>query len=143
SSRVIPFFSERALSHFHRRRWKALDWSIMVGALVFACIYPLWPASIGSCLISGILAVLTAIRLGSWIHKEVWKHPMLWILYAGYALLPIGFLLAASATVGLVTQSTALHAFTAGTICIMIFGMVPRVSLGHTGRPIKASRTLV
>lgn len=143
SSRVLPFFSERALTRFHRRQWPALDMSILVGAVIFAVAYPIWPMSATALAISSILAILTATRLASWIHLEIREHPMLWILYAGYATIPLGFAMSAAATQGLVTQSTALHAFTAGTISIMIAGMVARVSLGHTGRPIKASKPIV
>ncbi|MDQ3233482.1 MAG: NnrS family protein, partial [Pseudobdellovibrionaceae bacterium] len=36
-----------------------------------------------------------------------------------------------------------IHAITVGAIGVLIYGIMPRVSLGHTGRPIKPQRTLV
>ena len=36
--------------------------------------------------------------------------------------------------------AAAIHAFTAGAIGTMVLAVMTRVSLGHTGRPLKADR---
>ena len=68
---------------------------------------------------------------------------MLWILYLGYAWIPVGlFLYAYAVFVGMIV-SPALHAFTAGTIGMLTLGMMARVSLGHTGREIQANSMVI
>jgi len=39
--------------------------------------------------------------------------------------------------------SVALHALTMGVIGMMIYAVTTRVALGHTGRPLLASRSVV
>ena len=41
------------------------------------------------------------------------------------------------------TPTAALHALTMGAIGTMVFAMVTRVPLGHTGRPLHAARLTV
>jgi uncharacterized protein involved in response to NO len=48
------------------------------------------------------------------------------------------------ASLGLIfTPTTALHALTMGAIGTMVFAMLTRVPLGHTGRPLHVSRLVV
>jgi uncharacterized protein involved in response to NO len=42
----------------------------------------------------------------------------------------------------LVQASLALHAFTVGGIGVLTLGMMARVSLGHTGRALRASNAM-
>ena len=67
------------------------------------------------------------------------RHPLLWILFVGYAWIPVGLVLRALPLAGLpVWSSLATHALTAGSIGCMTLGMMARVALGHTGRQITA-----
>lgn len=66
---------------------------------------------------------------------------MLWILHVGHAWLAFGFAcLGLSNALGIGIGAAALHAFTAGAMGSLILGMMSRVSLGHSGLPIEASR---
>ncbi len=143
AGRVVPFFTERAISGYTRRRWRSLDVAIILGSIGFI---GAMTADQNSWLAiwSGVLAgTLTLIRWISWVDRRVWRRPILWILYAGYAWLVAGFYLTAASARGLLAPSLALHAFTAGAITTMIVGMVSRVSLGHTGRKLEVSRFTV
>ena len=68
------------------------------------------------------------------------RNPLLLILHAAYAFVPLGFLMLGGA--GLrpldVPVSAGIHAWTVGAIGIMTLAMMTRVSLGHTGRALSA-----
>ncbi len=61
-------------------------------------------------------------------------------MYVAYAWIPIGFLLLALASKGLVSHSIAMHSFTVGAMGCAIIAMITRTALGHTGRMIVAGR---
>jgi len=62
---------------------------------------------------------------------------LLWILHVGYVWIPIGLLLrAVTAFTPRVPPPVAMHALTVGAIGGLTLGMMSRVALGHTGRPL-------
>jgi uncharacterized protein involved in response to NO len=67
-------------------------------------------------------------------------RPILWILHAAYAWLPLGFVLLALAQFGWVGVPAGVHALAVGATGGLIIGMVTRTARGHTGRPLQASR---
>ena len=83
-----------------------------------------------------LLVVAHTLRLAGWYTPGIWRKPLLWILFAGYVFLIIGFLLKIPAAIYHRPDDSALHAFTAGGIGIFTLGMMARVSWGHTGRDI-------
>lgn len=87
-----------------------------------------------------LAAVLHAWRLWLWHPQVTFTRPILWILHASYAWMPLGFVLLALAQGGWVAQSLAVHAFGVGVIGGLIIGMVTRTARGHTGRPLQAGR---
>jgi len=69
------------------------------------------------------------------------RIPLLWILHAAYAFIPIGFALRAASLWGAaVPPSAATHALTVGAIGCSTLGMMARVALGHTGRMLAVGR---
>ncbi|PKM13405.1 MAG: short-chain dehydrogenase [Gammaproteobacteria bacterium HGW-Gammaproteobacteria-3] len=142
AGRVFPFFTERGLSGTLAIRnpfWDAL--SITSAVLVFVLLMAK---------ISGIYLVVVAVfaalantrRILDWYVQKVWYVPLLWILYIGYGWIILGFVLTALAAYNLIPLSLALHAFTLGGIGVLTLGMMARVSLGHTGRALKASNAI-
>jgi uncharacterized protein involved in response to NO len=90
--------------------------------------------------LAGATAVLAFARSVTWGTLHTFKIPMLWILHAGHAFVVLGLgLRVASALTTSIPASSALHALTAGAIGCTTLGMMARVSLGHTGRPLVAS----
>ncbi|NQY37001.1 MAG: NnrS family protein [Alteromonadaceae bacterium] len=77
-------------------------------------------------------------RLTQWRSIKTLNVPLLWSLHIAYLFMAIGlFMLGLSYyNVGL-GFSNALHLITIGAIGLMILSMMSRVSLGHTGRPLK------
>jgi uncharacterized protein involved in response to NO len=71
------------------------------------------------------------------------SRPILWILHAAYAWLPLGFVLLALAQMGWVGVSAGVHALAVGATGGLIIGMATRTARGHTGRPLRASKAEV
>ena len=82
-----------------------------------------------------------AVRMARWRGLATAAEPLLRVLHLGYLWLPAGLaLLAVSVLAPAVPKSVALHALTAGAMSTMILAMMTRAILGHTGRPLTASR---
>jgi uncharacterized protein involved in response to NO len=83
-------------------------------------------------------AVIHGVRWAGWFAWPVLRRPILAILFVGYAWLAVGFaLLGILPGIGQ-PPAVALHAFTVGGIGVVVYGMITRIALGHTGRPIGA-----
>jgi len=81
------------------------------------------------------------LRLSGWRGLATAAEPLLLVLHVAYAWLGLGFLLLGLSAAGLpVPETAALHALTVGGIGGVILGMMTRVALGHTGRPLHAAR---
>jgi uncharacterized protein involved in response to NO len=95
-----------------------------------------------ACLLAGALQLL---RLARWRSLRTGAEPLVWILHLAYLFVPLGFvalglcLLDAS----LLQVSAALHLWTAGAIGLMTLAVMTRASLGHSGRPLKASSAVL
>ncbi|MGH7930372.1 MAG: NnrS family protein, partial [Candidatus Binatia bacterium] len=137
--RVIPFFTERALSDVTAKRWPVIEWLSPASALSFLIAELLLPNSMIAGGLAALAAVCNGIRVIGWYTNRFWSVPLLWVLHLGYAWIVVGFCLKALAPMGLMPPQFALHAFTVGGIGVLTLGMMARVSLGHTGRPLKVS----
>ena len=88
--------------------------------------------------------MLNAWRLARWAGGATLAEPLLFILHVGYGWVVVGAALLGLATLDTgVTVTSAIHALTAGAIGTMILGVMPRVTLGHTGRDLTANRVTV
>ncbi|OGT20799.1 MAG: hypothetical protein A2V90_09260, partial [Gammaproteobacteria bacterium RBG_16_57_12] len=138
--RVIPFFIERALGGAQSTRSQFVE----VACLSTLILFMLAKVAAAPAAMLSVLALATALshglRLSGWYNPQLWRVPLLWILYLGYGWLVIGFILQALAEIGLLSASLAQHAFTTGAIGALTLGMMARVSLGHTGRAMQSAR---
>jgi uncharacterized protein involved in response to NO len=89
-----------------------------------------------------IAALVNVARASGWFVQKIWYVPLLWVLYTGYGWIILGFILTTLSAYSLVNPSLALHAFTLGGIGVLTLGMMSRVSLGHTGRALRASNAI-
>jgi len=142
AGRVFPFFTERGIPGTLIIRNPILDKvsiaaAVMVFALQIAGISGTWLA-----LAATLAVVVNVVRLAGWYVPRIWYVPLLWVLYVGYGWVVLGFILTALAAYAVVSPSLALHAFTLGGIGVLTLGMMARVSLGHTGRALKASNAI-
>jgi uncharacterized protein involved in response to NO len=94
--------------------------------------------------VGGLLILAAALnlwRLGRWRGIATSAEPLLAVLHVGYLWVIIGAaLLGLSRLTDHVPEAAAIHALTAGAIGTMTLGVMTRVSLGHTGRPLAADR---
>ncbi len=143
AGRVVPFFTERAINAAHAPQWPWLERLTIGLTALLALLIPLLTGSVWVALLSLAAAAAHGARLSAWYDRRMWSIPILWILHVGYVWLVIGFVLTGLTYWGIGTPLLALHAFTAGAIGTLTLGMMARVALGHTGRPIRPSSTMV
>ncbi len=137
SRRVFPFFIERGVGYpvqLTNRKW--LDISSVVLFLVFWLADILRPNSLAVSLLALVLLVLHGVRIIGWYTPGIWKKPLLWSLYLGYASIIAGFALKAAVYPFNLSPYLALHAFAAGGVGLVTAGMMARIALGHTGRDV-------
>lgn len=140
TGRVVPMFTRNVTPGLVINMPRKFELSLLA---VTAVALALWvfaaPAPV--VLVASLAAgVMHAVRLWKWHPQVTFKRPILWILHASYAWLPLGFVLLALAQLGWVVPSLAVHAFAVGVIGGLIIGMVTRTARGHTGRPLQPSR---
>ena len=134
--RVIPFFTERALQGVQIKRWSAIEWLAILAVIAFtlAEFFFIHPRISG--LLAGIAAIANGIRLGGWYSHRFWPVPLLWVLHLGYGWIVVGLLLKTGSAFGIIPPQFTVHAFSVGAIGVSTLGMMARVSLGHTARPL-------
>ena len=141
--RVMPFFTKARVAGAapFTRTW--LDALTFAAALTMLGIHlaALDPRYAGIAAIAA--GALQLLRLAGWHDRRVWGEPMLAVLYAGFLWLSAGLLLDGLAAFGVLTTPVAVHALTTGAIGVLTLGMMARVTLGHTGRAMRASRLTV
>ena len=138
AGRVIPMFTNNGVpgAGAQRKPWieKAALGSVL---LVFLADGVAAPASV---LIVAALAaaIANAARLLLWKPWRTLRVPLVWILHASYAWIPVHLLLRALAAADVFPPNLATHALTIGVIGGMTLGMMTRTARGHTGRPLEA-----
>ena len=140
--RVIPFFTERALQGVAIKRRQVIEWLAPISALAFLCaeLFRADTFIVGAC--AALAAVVNGIRLASWYTHRFWRVPLLWVLHLGYGWIVAGFCLEAAVAFGAIPPQSTTHAFTAGAIGVLTLGMMARVALGHTARPLRVGTVM-
>jgi len=139
----IPAFTRRWL---HARNERAgailmpLEYATALAMVAFACADllgapPGWTAAAALA-----AAAVHAWRFARWRGWRTASEPLLWSIHLGYAWLIAALLLRALAEVGPgVPRDAWIHAFTLGAYGMLKIGLMTRVVLRHTGRPLRAS----
>ena len=124
------------------RPW--LDSGALIVTLAVGLADSLLPLSILTGVLALVAALVHGLRLSGWRGRATYSEPLLFILHVGYGWIVIGYLLLGSASFfDILPSSSALHAITVGAMGTMILAVMTRVSLGHTGRKLHASRFTV
>ena len=144
--RVIPFFTANGTGcqRLPAKRWlEVLSGVSMILLVISAFIgFSRVPAAIMVPLCVAA-AVVNGWRFLRWGYQHCWNVPLLWSLHLSYVFIPVGLLALAFYAAGLLDNvSIALHCFTVGAIGGMILAMISRVTLGHTGRPLRPPRAM-
>lgn len=140
AGRVVPMFTNNGVPGANAVRH---DWveKAALGAVLLVLISDLaqWhgPAF-------AALALVGALAHGArWLLWKPWKTlrtPLVWVLHAAYAWIPLHLALRAAFELGWTGSSVANHALTVGAIGGLTIGMMTRTARGHTGRPLRADR---
>ncbi|NEN76196.1 NnrS family protein [Pelistega sp. NLN82] len=143
--RVIPFFAQRGANLDIPRSEKSGQYQLRLTILTFISLV-LGFKTITSILLL-VLGLLTLYQLYTWKPLGVRKVPLLWVLYISYFLLGLGLVTASVFFLPvddlIFPPALFVHLVGMGGFSVMILGMMTRTALGHTGRPLKASRLMV
>lgn len=82
-------------------------------------------------------------RLSRWQGIATFSEPLVAMLHVAYLWIAVGFAMIALATLDMVSESTAVHAWTTGAIASMTLAVMMRASLGHSGRALKADKPTI
>jgi uncharacterized protein involved in response to NO len=139
SGRVIPMFTRNGIGDAGVSHWPRVDAATLL--VVVATVLARAAGTHGAALaaLEAASAVLLAWRMIPWQPQRTFRYPLVWVLHMGHGWIAVGFALRAlhhGAGMGL--ETLGLHAHTAGAIGVMTLGMMARVALGHTGRPLLA-----
>jgi uncharacterized protein involved in response to NO len=141
--RVIPFFAMRALPglvvpmHTRSGQWQLA--AALVAAAAIATGFDHIAAA--ALTVAGLIALW---QLAAWQPQAVRTHPILWILYLGFAGLALGLLAGALHLAGAVQRAAVhVHILAMGGFAVLIIGMVTRTALGHLGRALSLDRSML
>lgn len=140
--RVIPAFIGNAVKGSDPRHIRSVEIA-SVGALIVILIIgvlsPWLPVADNIWLLLFVAAAVgQLIRLLLWQPLRALGNPLLWMLPASYAWLPISLALRALELQSIVPPGAAIHAFTVGAIASLMMAMMTRSALGHSGRSLVA-----
>jgi len=135
AGRIVPLFTRNATGDERVHRLATVDRVAIGATLVLAGLQP-WSTTSFTGVVAGVAGAATLVRMWGWWSPGVWSRPLLWVLHIGHAAVGLGLMMSALAAIGVPVGPSALHLITVGGIGLLTIGMMARVSLGHTGRPI-------
>ncbi len=146
--RVVPSFTRNWLAKHNKNTLplprNMLDNAVETLTAIALLVWTFVPDAAG--LWGGYLLIgaLHLFRLWRWVGWHALAEPMVSVLHAGYLFVGVGFFMLAYANLsaGAFQSNQIPHAWMAGAIGIMTMAMMTRASLGHSGRPIKASAAI-
>jgi len=144
--RITPLFTRGALRREGKDGVRERSWLDDAAIVSVLALVPLAVVDGAEPLVAGVAAVgavLNALRMRGWRTQHTIRSPIVWILHAGYAWIPVSLALWAAAAVRPGLTSAAVHAMTAGVLGTYTLAMMSRVTLGHTGRPLQVHPAMV
>ena len=140
AGRVIPMFTNNGVPGAGARRVTWLERVALGSVLATLAADALALPAAATVLVLVLAASAHAARLALWHPWTTVRHPLVWVLHAAYAWIPLHLALRAAAEAGWIAPSAATHALTAGAIGMLTLGMMTRTARGHTARPLRADR---
>lgn len=143
--RITPAFTANWLRMSGRnpdvvRRSDSMDAWAMRSALLMVPADLLLGAPWLGAAVALIAAVINGWRLLRWRGWHAAAEPLLWILHVGLAWVVLALFIKAATPVFGLNPSVWLHAMGAGAMGTLILGVMTRVAMGHTGRPLRLPR---
>ena len=141
--RIIPAFTRNATGRTDLRTNPHVDRAVVIGMVALGLTAVILKTGIVVSLLSAAVGLLVFVRMTRWGTASAIRKPILWVLHLGHAWLGAGLLLRGAGGLGWIIPSAATHVLTLGAIGTLTLGMMSRVPLGHTGRPLVVSRPVV
>lgn len=136
--RVIPFFTQAGLKGFKASMTDGVNDLSIAAVAAFAILYGLLGEQSP---VVGVAAFLTAgihcVKYKGWYSHQIWSVPLVWVLHLSYGWFIVGLVLFGMESFIPLLGKPGMHALTVGLIGGITLGMMSRVSLGHTGRPLQ------
>lgn len=146
--RIVPSFTLNALRKTERaaeaQPLPGVDRAAILAVALVTVVDLIDPGGKVAGAFAAVAAALVALRLSRWHGLRTLRWPILWVLHLAYALIPLAlavkaaFLLAASPW-----GAAWLHLQMAGAVSLMIFAVMTRATLGHTGHALVAAPSVV
>ena len=140
AGRVVPFFTMSATPGLKLVEPAWLPKATLATSGIALALWVIAPPNAFTAIAFALAAACHLRRLVAWQPWVTRGRPILWVLHAAYAWLPVGFVLLALAQIGTLANSAGVHALAVGATGGLIIGMITRTARGHTGRPLKASK---
>jgi uncharacterized protein involved in response to NO len=148
--RIVPSFTRNWLVRRGGGRLPAppmqgFDKLALLILLVALVLWVLWPAATATAVALLSVGVLHLMRLARWAGHRTFCAPLVWVLHAGYAFLPLGALAIAGEILmpGFLGAAAAQHLWMAGAIGLMTLAVMTRATLGHSGQALAAGKGTV
>jgi uncharacterized protein involved in response to NO len=143
TGRIVPSFTRNATEARDIADTPRYDRAAALAVVVVTVLDAFSAPQSWSAAPAGLAGVLVLARARHWGAHHTLRHPLLWILHLGHAWVAFGLMLRGLAAVmPALPASLPLHAITAGGIGLLTFGMMTRVTLGHTGRLLAVPRSV-
>jgi len=143
--RVVPSFTrnwlvKRGSTALPAPPMQRFDKAALVGLLVALALWVAMPLGALTGVALALAGVLHAVRLARWAGHRTFAEPLVTVLHAGYAFVPLGAVALAAEILfpGTVGMAGAQHLWMAGAIGLMTLAVMTRATLGHTGQPLAA-----
>lgn len=142
--RVLPGFTANALPGAKVRTRNALDVAGIASVLVLLALDGIAPRSRAAAYAALFAGVVNLGRLWGWGGSRAFGLEILAVLHVGFACTALALGLRGIALqTNVLPESTATHLLTVGGIGSTTLGMMARVALGHTGRPLVLAPSIV
>ncbi|WP_323780954.1 NnrS family protein [Thalassovita sp.] len=143
--RVVPSFTRNWLV---KRRSATLpvppmqrfDKVSLIALLIALVLWVVFPLHALTGAVLGLAGILHVIRLARWAGHRTVPEPLVAVLHAGYAFVPLGALALAAEILapGAFAMAGAQHLWMVGAIGLMTLAVMTRATLGHTGQALTA-----
>lgn len=143
--RIVPSFTrnwlvKRQSSVLPAPPMQLFDW---LALLVLGLALLLWVVAPGAGVTGASLLVAGLLHLGRlarWAGHRTGAEPLVLVLHAGYAFVPLGALAVGAAVLwpGVLGTAAAQHVWMAGALGLMTLAVMTRATLGHTGQALTA-----
>ena len=136
AGRVIPAFTMSATPGLKLVASAWLERATLAFTALSLAVWVFFPPTLLGAVVLVVAAALHVKRWLGWRSMLTRGRPILWVLHAAYAWIPVGLALLALTQAGLVGATAGVHALGVGATGGLIIGMLTRTARGHTGRPL-------